>query len=399
MPPYFIQARSRKSFDILRSRFELESLRLSKILPYTIYGRLPGEVAESLHKEDPEVIHSSSLYQVIPRELLLRSFRSAPVIHSILDVLGHIKVCGVSETGAGVHLAVIDSGICDWPKHFKNKSLHSMATSGTAWDDSSGHGTMIAGIAAAAEPMGGGLRGVAPGATLISCKVLDAELATYDTSLSAIYEKLIDLKTKHGVSPLVINNSYALSTKAAGLKIAASHPFLQLVREAVGNGIVVVFAAGNNHVQNSGHNAKNCFDNTIWGANSLDEVICVGTVDSNNLNNEKATPPADPGDLAHWDSSRGKGLLAKTTQKPDCVAPTYGTVFWGCSYDDKPCWHTSGAAAEVSGLAALLLEKNVKLTPEEVRKAIVDSCDPGAGLSKTCQGAGVINCEAALKLV
>jgi len=58
---------------------------------------------------------------------------------------------------------------------------------------------------------------------------------------------------------------------------------------------------------------------------------------------------------------------------------------------------TSVAAAEVSGIAALLLERNPSLTPDQVRKILMDTAkDLGAKGRDRDYGAGLVN---ALKAV
>jgi hypothetical protein len=90
--------------------------------------------------------------------------------------------------------------------------------------------------------------------------------------------------------------------------------------DAIRAGIVVVYAAGNNHYDVKCNNdPTRCSPNTIWTVNSMDEVLSVGTVDWNNK--------MDSGQ--HANSSRGPGQWSNKHKKPDCVAPTYGEVILG----------------------------------------------------------------------
>ena len=129
--------------------------------------------------------------------------------------------------------------------------------------------------------------------------------------------------------------------------------------------------------------------------NSLDPVITVWTVDELNRMDR---PPSNPKNLSHCDSSRGPGQLASRRTKPDCVAPTYGEVLWGSGYTPLEWWGSSGAAAEVSGLAALMLSESNDLSPEDVYD-ILTATAAWLPLSPTCVGAGLINCTAALEAV
>lgn len=308
-------------------------------------------------------------------------------LHSII---AHIKAdkSWLISRGNGVHIAVIDTGVSDVAEFpIWKRSKYSWPDYHTAWSDRVGHGSMVACIAAATIESGGYYNGVAPNATLISCQTNFEE-----EQLCLIYEYLIALVEKKKFGRLVINNSYGIRKKEAAT-YDFDTPFLRIVRYAVSKGIVVVFPAGNNHVLRCGNKTSD-FENSIWGANSLDEVICVGTVDEDNRLDRF---PCRGYGFGHRDSSRGPGQFARNTIKPDCVAPTYGKILWGTHYIVKEWWGTSGAAAQVSGLAALLLAKNPNLTPQEVQFIIKRCCVP-LPYSNLAVGSGLIDCLASVKL-
>ena len=104
------------------------------------------------------------------------------------------------------------------------------------------------------------------------------------------------------------------------------------------------------------------FASRLWAVNSHDKVLSVGTVNESNSNQDSSTPQPN--------SSRGPGQWANEFPKPDCVAPTYGEVAWGCGYRQMDWWGTSGACPQVAGLAALTLEVNPTLTPDQVYNII-----------------------------
>lgn len=310
---------------------------------------------------------------------------------SLHNVITHIKAnesWSISQ-GEGVHIAVIDTGISDVAE-FPNwkRSKYSWPDYHSAWDDKIGHGSMVACIAAATMESGGHYNGVAPAANLISCKTNFEE-----EQLCLIYDYLISLVENKKIGRLVINNSYGIR-KQEDVTDDFNSPFLRIVRYAISKGIVVVFPAGNNHVLRCG-NKTNDHKNSIFGANSLDEVICVGTVDEDNRLDR--FPKRGYG-FGHRDSSRGPGQFSCKTIKPDCVAPTYGEILWGKTYIIKEWWGTSGAAAQVSGLAALLLAKNPNLTPQQVQ-FIIKSCCVSLPYEPIFVGSGLIDCLASVKLV
>jgi serine protease AprX len=309
------------------------------------------------------------------------------------DVMSHIKADKAWEQSRGenVHIAIVDTGICGTLPEFaggkQSQFRWSLSPQDDPWTDAKGHGSMTAAIAAATNASGGRYSGVAPDSPIIACKT-----SFDDTELYQIYEYLIQLVESGKVKRLVVNNSYGRYVCAAPT-INEDDPFPTILRRAVSKGIVVVFAAGNNHVVICKNDPTQCGPNTIWSVNSFDEVISVGTVDRNNRMDQ---PPRTLGGYSHRDSSRGPGQFASAiSPKPDCVAPTYGEVVWGCGYVPMEWWGTSGAAPQVAGLAALILSKNPSLTAAQVQGIIKKTCVP-IGLAPTCAGAGLIDCMAAL---
>ena len=290
--------------------------------------------------------------------------------------------------GAGVTVAVVDTGICgtmrEYPASQRSAVNPASLYGGQHWTDEKGHGSMCASIAAGTKKAGGRFDGVAPDATLLAARTDFAA-----TDIYTIYAALIDAKRSGSIpGPLVISNSYGMYMCAPDPAMPEDHPFLEVVLEAIDAGIVVVYAAGNNHVDVCAHDPARCTPNSIWAVNSHDRVISVGTVNANHSNRDASTP--------HVNSSRGPGQWARSLPKPDCVAPTYGPVMWGCDYRDMDWWGTSGACPQVAGLAALILSVNGALSPAQVGDIIRDSCrDLGAPAS--CVGHGLIDCEAAVR--
>jgi subtilisin family serine protease len=340
-----------------------------------------------------------SLYRTVEFELFEKDRPSAsrpPFSYpysnrSVADILEAVDAPRAWEktTGKGATIAVVDTGVAGGRAEFREKGRHFDIESyffKSHWTDFVGHGSMCAAIACAKAGEGAKYNGVAPDAELISAR---ARINTDD--IYVIYEQLILWKRDGVISgPLIINNSYGLAHCAPLADMAEEDPFIDLVKAAVSSGIVVVFAAGNNHSRRCGFDARNNQPNSIWAANSLDEVLSVGAIDWNNSNCDSSTP--------HSDSSRGPGQWARLHKKPDCVAPCYGEALWGDEYKIMPWWGTSGTAPQVAGLAALLLSQEESLAPGRVADIIRDSCKPLTG-HEFCVGRGTINCHAALSLL
>ncbi|HYR27133.1 MAG TPA: S8/S53 family peptidase [Thermoanaerobaculia bacterium] len=319
-----------------------------------------------------------------------------PVWHSKTqrDVMEHINAPKAWETskGKGVTIAIVDSGVDETIAGFAEKSPESFCplVDTNPWIDTLGHGSMCASIACAGETAK--YAGVAPEATLLSARSTFAA-----TDLYLIYRHLIDRK-RAGAFPggLVVSNSFGhytckAPTFADGSPFPEAHPFVDLVRECVKEGIVLVFAAGNAHADILCKNAPASDNpNTIWATNSIDEVISVGTVDWDETNQNEG---------AHANSSRGPGDWSTTKNKPDVVGPTYGDVAWGNAHEKMEWWGTSGACPQVAGLAALMLSKKRDLRPAQILHAVRASARPLAGKPANSVGAGIIDCEKALKML
>jgi serine protease AprX len=356
--------------------------------PYLVIAELTDEEVEALRGEGAEVSPTLIYHETTGFDLDYLSPLGVTTSKGLPDVLVQIKAdkAHLKSRGRGVHIAIVDTGICGTRPEFPlwKQSPLSLGFN-EPWEAPFRHGSMLACIAAATKAEGGIYDGVAPDATLISCPI-PGENHYDEAHLIPIYERLISLVEHQRVGPLVINNSYD-----GGGPLTPPTGFHAVVRRAVAAGIVVVFSAGNN--RRVLRDTPPCGPQTIFGVNSLDEVITVGTVDEHNRMDQ---PPPGRVQLSHRNGSRGPGQFAVTTVKPDCVAPTYGQVMSGCAdLPNQVWWGTSGAAPQVAGLAALLLSKNGALKPGEIKDIIKRTC-ADIRLGPTCAGAGLIDCQAAV---
>ena len=307
-----------------------------------------------------------------------------------VDVMAHIRASAVwpKTRGAGVTIAIVDTGTDGSMAEFPNRSPLSHSPSFTTpWADTVGHGTMCAAIACGSTTSGGRYDGVAPEATLLT-----ARTTLRATDLYLIYEQLLRHK-RHGAfdKGLVVSNSYGLY-RCTAPTFPEGHPYVDLVRTCVAEGVIFVFAAGNYHASGlCQHPETEDHPNTIWAINSIDEVITVGTVDWNDSNQTVGGE--------HANSSRGPGQWSTRQDKPDVVAPTYGEVVWGAGYKRMEWWGTSGACPQVAGLAALLLSLEATLTPEQIRTLIRANTRPLPGRPATCVGDGIMDCQATIQRV
>jgi subtilisin len=252
-----------------------------------------------------------------------------------------------SGQGAGVKVAVIDTGIdCRHPDLQCDFSAGTNIVSpGAEPMDDNEHGTHVSGTIAGHGD--GGVYGVAPKATLIPVKVLDADGAG---SLSDIV-KGIDWAAKSGVD--VINMSLGGEVGSAALAKA--------VKSALARGVVVVCAAGN-----SGPDPD-----TVGYPAAYPGVIAVSASDEQN-------------GIASF-SSRG-AQVAFIAPGVDITSTVPGGGY-------KKLSGTSMASPHVAGLAALAIERGAR-GPSGVRAALRAAasklCSAGC-LSPAEEGAGLVD--------
>ena len=297
---------------------------------------------------------------------------------------------GLGYTGTGVGVAVIDSGI------YAHDDLKTASGSGSRIvysqsfvpgldaSDQFGHGTHVAGIVGSNgnDSTGIGftrtLKGVAPNVNLINLRVLDANGAGTDASVIAAIEQAIALQSTYNIR--VIN----LSLGRPVWESYTLDPLCQAAEAAWQAGIVVVTAAGNygrdNSLDEHGYG-------TIVAPGNDPYVITVGAM------NDMGTASRSDDQIASY-SSKGPTAIDHIV-KPDMVAPGNGTVSLmspnstlaasanlvpnsyyqtggtGTSSSYLRLSGTSMATPVVSGAAALLLQQNPSLTPDQVKARLM----------------------------
>jgi len=312
------------------------------------------------------------------------------------DVTGADLVWADGYDGSGVTVAVVDTGIgwhpgvlfgtegqirlVGWKDFVKHKRWPT---------DPNGHGTHVAGIIAdSMVGADGEYNGVAPNVNLVAVRVLDKKgFGTYSRVLQGI-QWVVDHKDDYNIK--VMNLSLVSPVQSPYW----ADPLNQAVMSAWAEGITVVVAAGN------GGPAPMSIG--VPGNNPY--VITVGAFTDNYT-------PADWND-DYITPFSAAGPTLDGFVKPDVIAPgahivstmlphTY-LVRKGQAQEVAPGYYwmagTSQSAAVVSGLAALVLDANPTLTPDEVKFRIqatafpwVDPDTGNAGYSVWQQGFGRVN--------
>lgn len=305
------------------------------------------------------------------------------------DALGTSAAWNAGYTGAGIGVAVIDSGINDsHPDLWDSSETHSRVVyhqdfTGTpttnangAQYDLYGHGTHVAGIIGGNGYLSGGeYEGVAPAVNLVDLRALDQNGAGTDSTVIAAIQEAIALQTTYNIR--VINLSLG-----RGIAVPyAQDPLCQAVEAAWNSGIVVVVAAGN--YGRLSVNGSNGFG-TITAPGNDPYVLTVGATKSN------GSPSVSAETLASY-SSKGPTTYDHVV-KPDIVAPGNDVVSLAApgatlenayaqefvtGTDGKNDYFTlsgtSMATPAVVGAVALMLQENPALTPDQVKARLMQT--------------------------
>ncbi len=247
-----------------------------------------------------------------------------------------ISICGAWSyaTGRGIKIGILDQGVdvnhMDLAQNIYPLSFDT--ESGTSPAKLFGdHGTHCAGIAAAIRNNGIQVAGVAPDAKIVSISnslygTPNSQLKRADGFIWA-YQNGVD----------VISNSWKSGTVHPAINEAIADAF-KYGRE--GKGCVIVFAAGNDYATNP--------DSISYPASCNDKILAVGAINS----------------------SGNRAYFSQVGDKLDVVAPGFGIL--STLPNDKVGNKngTSMACPHVAGLAALILERNPRLTVTQVNDII-----------------------------
>lgn len=259
-------------------------------------------------------------------------------------------------TGRGSKVVVIDSGIQPLPG-LDRRPL--WAHPGVSRDQLlSGHGTLVAGLIAGPD-------GVAPAASVYDVQVFDSE----DADTTEGQQELTSEGLVQGIRAVIAaHQREQFDVVNISLAMARDDPALgEAVADLVARDVVVVAAAGNQpDTATEGFEGTPRSDARVFPAD-YPGVLAVGAV-----------PPGD-------DDPRPYVVPNADT---DVAAPTAGAI--SANVNGQRCRiaqvATSWAAAEVSGLLALLRERFPDETPAQL-VARLQSTTEGAGVTTPVTGA------------
>lgn len=314
------------------------------------------------------------------------------------------------NTGAGVGIAIVDSGI-EPATDLQGRiaAFYDFTKGGIAaapYDDY-GHGTHIAGlIAGNGQQSKARFVGVATSARLIGLKVLDAQGMGYSSDVISAIDFAITNRAALGIDVLNLSLGHPI------YESAATDPLVRAVGRAVAAGIVVVASAGNHGMDDAGRIGYA----GITSPGNAPSALTAGALRT------RATATRLDDEVAAF-SSRGPTWYDGLS-KPDVLAPGQALVAINASgttlyenmalrADVAPYLRLSGtsmAAGVTSGVVALLIQANrldegasSVLTPNVIKAILqytsIAVADPDPGTPAMLeQGAGAINAAGAIAL-
>src|SRR5262245_53181973 len=362
-----------------------------------------GEVLELPNGVLKQVASHPSIFRVhYDRPLKTSNYRTAVTVgaRTVQESLGY--------TGAGIGVAIIDSGITTWHDDLTNNSSKlypygnqrvakfvDFVNGRTQPYDDNGHGSHVAGtIAGNGYDSKGEKAGIAPNASLVSLKVLDQNgQGSISNIIAALGWVAANAKT---YNIRVVN----LSIGAGVYESYWTDPLTLAAKGVTDQGITVVAAAGNI--------GKNGLGQLQWGGitapGNAPWVLTVGASSTN------GTLTRLDDTMAPYSSSGPTAI--DFLAKPDLVAPGTGTVSLSVPgstfYLTKAAYLVAGkgglglmpylalsgtsmAAPVVSGTVALMLQANPNLTPNLIKAILQYTAQVYPGYSALREGAGFIN--------
>jgi serine protease len=254
--------------------------------------------------------------------------------------------------GAGVTIAVVDTGVDASHPDLAGRVLPGCRFLGTTntgalgANDDHGHGTHVAGIAAALTNNGRGIEGAAPGVRILPVKVLDQNGQGYSSNIA------------NGIVWATNNGAQVINMSLGGP--SSSNAMAAAIAYARSRGVTVVAAAGNSALAG----------NAPLYPGATPGVIGVAAVDQN---------------LAH-------ASFSNTGSYVDLAAPGVGIISTlpGGTYAS---WNgTSMATPFVAAAAAIVKAARPACTPDGIQARLeLGATDLGAPGRDTVFGLGLVN--------
>lgn len=238
--------------------------------------------------------------------------------------------------GKNVPVYVLDTGVRTTHSEFEGRARWGakFTPPGDSDTDRNGHGTHCAGT------IGGKTYGIAKACEIVAVKVLsDQGSGSFAGIIEGIEWAAKDAQKK-GIANLSLGGGYSLAINRA-------------VDAAVGEGLIMVNAAGNDNR-----------DSCNYSPASAEEGVCVGATQQVN---RRGVQRDQRSSFSNWGKCNdifapGSGIIAAWTGADDAFNTISGT---------------SMAAPHVAGMLAVLREMNPSASPEDLKKLMIEEAEEG----------------------
>jgi subtilisin family serine protease len=297
-----------------------------------------------------------------------------------------------TSTGAGIGIAIVDTGL-----DFAHTDLRASPTcfsavgAATACGDANGHGTHVAGIAAAINNETD-VVGVAPDATVYAVRVLDAAGSGSDAQVMAGLDWVAS--NWNSVSPPIRVANLSLGRDGAVDDNPVLHAAVQAVTAA---GVTVVVAAGNDQSKDVSTQIPAAYPEVL--------AIASTTARTGGLPSTGACKTAPPiaADTASYFTTDGTGVFlsapgeeAENISK-SCFIQSFGVLSLALGGGTTRMSGTSMAAPMVSGVVALAAQAGLALAQSDATSVGVAPLNsPASGYTFDGVREGVVNALAAV---
>jgi subtilisin family serine protease len=326
----------------------------------------------------------------------------------------------VTYDGAGVHVAVIDTGLLDsWRQYFPQERIAvtlgrafgggggevgTVSTQPNKWEhDQNSHGTHVTSTILGYNLRGTPVNGVAPMATVIPVKVLNQNGSGWSSVVARGIVYVADLKVDGYIAgPVVINMSLGGPSLDALEKAAIDY--------AISQGVIIVASAGNSDTRGMGYPGAYAPVISVAASGWVGEWTPVGN--RSWWWNRNVAEPTNPADfyITGFSSRELAGQQLDVAAPGSWVVGPYQVNSGQTSY--YFLGGTSMASPHVAGIAALMAQKKPALTQVEVESILKGSAislaagcrnitGPSGSVTEMCwgadaTGAGLATADAAL---